>query len=46
MIFLVAGALLDPKTDWHKAFDVRFVKDLKVGVQWSGYEGPDARRAA
>jgi NitT/TauT family transport system substrate-binding protein len=31
--FLVAGELLDPKTDWHKAFDVRFVKDLKVGVQ-------------
>ena len=31
--FLVAGALLDPKTDWHKAFDTRFVKDLKIGVQ-------------
>lgn len=31
--FLVAGALLDPKTDWQKAFDVRFVKDLKIGVQ-------------
>ena len=31
--FLVAGELLDPKTDWHKAFDVRFVKDLKIGVQ-------------
>jgi NitT/TauT family transport system substrate-binding protein len=31
--FLVAGELLDPKTDWHKAFDARFVKDLKVGVQ-------------
>jgi NitT/TauT family transport system substrate-binding protein len=31
--FLVAGELLDPKTDWHKAFDERFVKDLKIGVQ-------------
>jgi NitT/TauT family transport system substrate-binding protein len=31
--FLVAGGLLDAKTDWQKAFDVRFVKDLKVGVQ-------------
>jgi NitT/TauT family transport system substrate-binding protein len=31
--FLVAGELLDPKTDWHKAFDLRFVKDLKIGVQ-------------
>ena len=31
--FLVAGELLDPKTDWQKAFDVRFVKDLKIGVQ-------------
>ncbi len=31
--FLVAGELLDPKTDWHKAFDARFVKDLKVGLQ-------------
>jgi NitT/TauT family transport system substrate-binding protein len=31
--FLVAGELLDPKTDWHKAFDVRFVKALKIGVQ-------------
>lgn len=31
--FLVAGGLLDAKTDWTKAFDVRFVKDLKVGVQ-------------
>jgi NitT/TauT family transport system substrate-binding protein len=30
--FLVAGGLLDPKVDWHKAFDDRFVKDLKVGV--------------
>jgi NitT/TauT family transport system substrate-binding protein len=31
--FLVAGALLDPKVDWHKAFDARFVKDLNIGVQ-------------
>ncbi len=31
--FLVAGELLDPKVDWHKAFDDRFVKDLKVGVK-------------
>jgi NitT/TauT family transport system substrate-binding protein len=31
--FLVAGGLLDAKVDWHKAFDTRFVKDLKVGVQ-------------
>jgi NitT/TauT family transport system substrate-binding protein len=31
--FLVAGGLLDPKVDWHKAFDNRFVKDLKVGVK-------------
>jgi NitT/TauT family transport system substrate-binding protein len=31
--FLVAAGLLDPKTDWKKAFDLRFVKDLKVGVQ-------------
>ncbi|UTD29394.1 ABC transporter substrate-binding protein [Bradyrhizobium sp. WD16] len=31
--FLVAGELLDPKTDWQKTFDTRFVKDLKVGVQ-------------
>ena len=30
--FLVAGGLLDPKTDWHKAFTDRFVKDLKIGV--------------
>jgi NitT/TauT family transport system substrate-binding protein len=30
--FLVAGELLDPKVDWHKAFDDRFVKDLKIGV--------------
>jgi NitT/TauT family transport system substrate-binding protein len=31
--FLVAAELLDPKTDWQKAFDTRFVKDLKVGVK-------------
>jgi NitT/TauT family transport system substrate-binding protein len=31
--FLVAAGLLDPKTDWQKAFDLRFVKDLKVGVK-------------
>jgi NitT/TauT family transport system substrate-binding protein len=31
--FLVAGGLLDPKTDWQKAIDIKFVKDLKVGVQ-------------
>jgi NitT/TauT family transport system substrate-binding protein len=30
--FMVAAGLLDPKTDWQKAFDVRFVKDLKIGV--------------
>jgi NitT/TauT family transport system substrate-binding protein len=28
--FLVTGGLLDPKVDWHKAFDDRFVKDLKI----------------
>jgi NitT/TauT family transport system substrate-binding protein len=28
--FLVAGGLLDPKVDWHKAIDDRFVKDLKI----------------
>ena len=28
--FLVAGGLLDPKVDWHKAFDDHFVKDLKI----------------
>ncbi|MBV9459620.1 MAG: ABC transporter substrate-binding protein [Bradyrhizobium sp.] len=28
--FLVAGGLLDPKVDWHNAFDDRFVKDLKI----------------
>jgi NitT/TauT family transport system substrate-binding protein len=31
--FLVAAGLLDAKTDWHKAFDARFVKDLKIGVK-------------
>jgi NitT/TauT family transport system substrate-binding protein len=31
--FLVAGGLIDPKTDWQKGIDVKFVKDLKVGVQ-------------
>ncbi len=31
--FLVTAGLLDPKTDWQKAFDLRFVKDLKVGVK-------------
>jgi NitT/TauT family transport system substrate-binding protein len=31
--FLVAAELLDPKTDWKKGIDVRFVKDLKVGVR-------------
>jgi len=31
--FLVAAGLLDPKTDWQKGIDVRFVKDLKIGVQ-------------
>ena len=31
--FLVAGGLLDPKTEWQKGLDVRFVKDLKIGVQ-------------
>lgn len=30
--FLVAGGLLDPKVDWHKVYDDRFVKDLKIGV--------------
>jgi NitT/TauT family transport system substrate-binding protein len=28
--FMVAGGLLDPKVDWHKAFVDRFVKDLKI----------------
>jgi NitT/TauT family transport system substrate-binding protein len=28
--FMVAGGLLDPKVDWHKAYDTRFVKDLKI----------------
>jgi NitT/TauT family transport system substrate-binding protein len=29
--FLVAANLLDPKTEWQKAFTDRFVKDLKIG---------------
>ena len=31
--FLVAGGLIDPKTDWKKGIDVKFVKDLKIGVK-------------
>ena len=31
--FLVAAGLLDPKVDWRKSFDDRFVKDLKIGVK-------------
>lgn len=31
--FLVAGGLLDPKTDWQKSFDTSFVKDLRIGVR-------------
>jgi NitT/TauT family transport system substrate-binding protein len=31
--FLVAGGLLDPKTDWTKAINTTFVKDLRIGVQ-------------
>ncbi len=30
--FMVAAGLLDPKTEWKKAINDRFVKDLKVGV--------------
>ena len=30
--FLVTGGLIDPKVDWHRAFDDRFVKNLKIGV--------------
>lgn len=30
--FLVTGGMLDPKVDWHRTFDDRFVKDLKIGV--------------
>jgi NitT/TauT family transport system substrate-binding protein len=30
--FMVAAGLLDAKTDWKKAMDDRFVKDLKIGV--------------
>ncbi|GLR84599.1 ABC transporter substrate-binding protein [Bradyrhizobium iriomotense] len=29
--FLVAANLLDPNTEWQKAFTDRFVKDLKIG---------------
>jgi NitT/TauT family transport system substrate-binding protein len=28
--FMVAGGLLKPETDWHKAYTTQFVKDLKV----------------
>lgn len=31
--FLVAGGLLDPKVDWQKSFDDRFVKNLKIGLK-------------
>jgi NitT/TauT family transport system substrate-binding protein len=31
--FLVAAELLDPKTDWTKAVNTSFVKDLRIGVQ-------------
>lgn len=31
--FLVAGGLLDPKVEWQKSFDDRFVKNLKIGVK-------------
>jgi NitT/TauT family transport system substrate-binding protein len=31
--FLVTNGLLDPKVDWHKSFDDRFVKNLKIGVK-------------
>lgn len=30
--FLVTGGMLDPKVDWRRTFDDRFVKDLKIGV--------------
>ncbi|MBB4370429.1 NitT/TauT family transport system substrate-binding protein [Bradyrhizobium sp. cir1] len=30
--FLVTNGLLSPTVDWHKAFDDRFVKNLKIGV--------------
>ncbi|MBR0754402.1 ABC transporter substrate-binding protein [Bradyrhizobium jicamae] len=30
--FLVKNDLLSPKVDWHKTFDDRFVKNLKIGV--------------
>ena len=31
--FLVTGGLLDPKVDWKRAFDDRFVKNLKIGLK-------------
>ena len=31
--FLVAGGLLDPKVDWQKSFDDRFVRNLKIGLK-------------
>jgi NitT/TauT family transport system substrate-binding protein len=31
--FLVSGGLLDPKVDWQKTFDDRFVKNLKIGLK-------------
>jgi NitT/TauT family transport system substrate-binding protein len=31
--FLVAGGLIDPKVDWQKALDDRFVKNLKIGLK-------------
>jgi NitT/TauT family transport system substrate-binding protein len=31
--FLVAAGLLDPKTDWQKGLDVRFVKGLNIGMR-------------
>jgi NitT/TauT family transport system substrate-binding protein len=31
--FLVADGLLDPKVEWQKSFDDRFVKNLKIGVK-------------
>ena len=31
--FLVAGGLLDPKVEWQKSFDDRFVRNLKIGLK-------------
>ena len=31
--FLVDAELLNAETDWKKAFDDRFIKDLKIGVK-------------